>query len=193
MLGLLPNVMGRTLWRGRPLQRQLDRVAYVPQRNQIDWDYPITAWHVVMMGRTIPTGLFRRPSQASVAMVKEALDRVGMYDLKDRPIGELSGGQQQRIFIARALAQQADLFLLDEPFVGVDQKTEQIMFSIFQELKAEKKTILIVNHDLKQTLHYFDRLVLLNRRLIAMGDRERVITPDNLARAYGVPLELLVA
>ncbi len=193
MLGLLPNVMGRTLWRGRPLQRQLDRVAYVPQRNQIDWDYPITAWHVVMMGRTIPTGLFRRPSQASVAMVKEALDRVGMYDLKDRPIGELSGGQQQRIFIARALAQQADLFLLDEPFVGVDQKTEQIMFNIFQELKEENKTILIVNHDLKQTLHHFDRFVLLNRRLIAIGDRESVITPDNLARAYGVPLELLVA
>lgn len=193
MLGLLPAMMGNTIWRGRPLKRQLNKVAYVPQRSQIDWDYPITAWNVVMMGRTIETGLFRRPSPESVELVKNALDRVGMYDLRHRGIGELSGGQQQRIFIARALAKQADLFLFDEPFVGVDQKTEQIMFDIFHELKEQNKTLLIVNHDLQDTLQHFDRLVLLNRRLIATGDRSSVMTPDNLARAYGVPLHLLAA
>ncbi len=193
MLGLLPAVMGNTIWRGRPLKVQLNKVAYVPQRSQIDWDYPITAWQVVMMGRTIETGLFRRPSQESKELVKNALHRVGMYDLKDRRIGELSGGQQQRIFIARALAKQADLFLFDEPFVGVDQKTEQIMFDIFHELKDQKKTLLIVNHDLQDTLHHYNRLVLLNRRLIAIGDRHSVMTKENLARAYGVPLQLLAA
>lgn len=192
MLGLLQS-LGQILWQGRPLKRQLARVAYVPQRSQIDWDYPITVWNVAMMGRTMETGLFQRPSRESEELVKAALERVGMYDLRNCPIGELSGGQQQRVFLARALAKQADLFLFDEPFVGVDRRTEQIMFDIFHELKEQKKTLIIVNHDLQETLHHYDRLVLLNRRLIAWGDRATVMTNENIARAYGVPLNLLAA
>ncbi|NJL56551.1 metal ABC transporter ATP-binding protein [bacterium] len=193
MLGLIQSVNGTTLFLGKPLTQQLAQVAYVPQRSQIDWDYPVTVWNVAMMARTIQTGLFRQPSRQSRELVKAALERVGMYELRDRSIGELSGGQQQRVFLARALAKQADLLIFDEPFVGVDRKTEDIMFEIFAELKSQAKTLLVISHDLSETLSHYDRIVLLNKRLIAIGSRHEVMTDDNLKAAYGSPMHFVAA
>ena len=193
VLGLLPSVQGVALWRKRPLHQQLDQVAYVPQRSQIDWDYPITVWNVAMMARTPHTGLFRRPSRQSQALVEAALERVGVNDLRDHPIGALSGGQQQRVFLARALAKQADLLILDEPFAGVDRKTEDVMFDVFAELKAQGKTLLVISHDLSETLNHYDQLVLMNKRLIAVGARQKVMSVENLRAAYESPMVLPAA
>jgi manganese/iron transport system ATP-binding protein len=192
-LGLIPAMTGRVIWGDRPLIDQLDRVAYVPQRSQIDWSFPATVWDVVMMGRTQKTGWFQRYSAVSRRIAAAALERVGMAAYGDsrsdplwnRRIGSLSGGQQQRVFLARALAQEADLFCFDEPFVGVDQMTEEVLFRIFGELAAEGKLVLVVNHDLGESIANFDQLVLLNRELIAAGPRSHVLTPDNMRRAYG--------
>ncbi|MDG2991259.1 metal ABC transporter ATP-binding protein [Candidatus Synechococcus calcipolaris G9] len=193
MLGLIRAVAGKAMFQGKVLGQQLGRVAYVPQRSHIDWDYPITVWNVAMMARTVQTGLFRRTSVQSQQTVKAALERVGMYHLRDRQIGELSGGQQQRVFIARALAKEADLLIFDEPFTGVDRKTEDIIFDIFQELKAQAKTLLVINHDLGESLNYYDRILLLNKRLIAMGAKTDVITTQNLQEAYGSTFSLAAA
>jgi ABC-type Mn/Zn transport systems, ATPase component len=125
--------------------------------------------------------------------VKTALLRVGMWDLRDRQIGELSGGQQQRIFLARAIAQQADLFFFDEPFNAIDKATEEIIFDIFAELKAENKTLLVISHDLGETLKQYDNLLLLNKRLIAIGSRREVLTAANIQKAYGYDLSLVSA
>ncbi|WP_017745199.1 metal ABC transporter ATP-binding protein [Scytonema hofmannii] len=185
MLGLIPICSGSVRFCGQPLKQQLSRVAYIPQRSVIDWDYPTTVKKVVMMGRTVQTGLFRRPSRQSRELVKMALQRVDIWNLRDRPIGQLSGGQQQRVFLARAIAQQADILLFDEPFTGVDYKTEEIIFDIFRELKTQQKTLLIINHDLGDTLKQYDQLLLLNKHLVAWGCREEVITPVNIQKAYG--------
>jgi manganese/iron transport system ATP-binding protein len=185
MLGLIPLASGDVLFGDRPLWEQLDKVAYVPQRSQIDWSYPATVWDVVLMGRVQKTGWFRRFSTPSRRVAVAALERVGMSQYRDRPIGQLSGGQQQRVFLARALAQEAEVFCFDEPFVGIDQKTQTIMFRIFQELTQAGKTVLVVNHDLGQSITHFDDLILLNRDLIASGSREQVLTRENLHRAYG--------
>ncbi len=184
MLGLV-SATGSVVWGDRPLTGQLDRVAYVPQRNQVDWLYPATVWDVVMMGRVRKTGLFRRFSATSRRVARAALDRVGIDHLRDRPIGELSGGQQQRVFLARALAQEADLFCFDEPFVGVDQKTQAVIFEVFQELTQAGKLVLVVNHDLGESITHFDDLILLNTELVASGPRPWVLTQENLYRAYG--------
>ncbi|MFP4300358.1 MAG: metal ABC transporter ATP-binding protein [Spirulinaceae cyanobacterium] len=193
ILGLIPTVQGKVLWNERPLKSQLHRIAYVPQRVQIDWDYPVTVQNVVMMGRTRQTGWFRTPSRYSLELAKNALDRVEMLQYAKRPIGELSGGQQQRVFIARALAQEADLFFFDEPFVGIDKKTEDIIFDVFAELKQLNKTLLAISHDLSETLSHYDHFLLLNQSLVAMGRDREVLTPENLQQAYGKKLNLLVA
>lgn len=185
MLGLIPAVMGLVQYDGHPLTRQRDRVAYVPQRSQIDWLFPATVWDVVLMGRAKQTGWLRRLSNISRQIALESLDRVGMADFRDRRIGALSGGQQQRVFLARALAQQADMLFFDEPFVGVDQKTEDVLFRIFRELAADHKIVMVVNHDLGESITHFDQLLLLNRELVAFGDRQRVLTTANMTRAYG--------
>ncbi|MDJ0694431.1 metal ABC transporter ATP-binding protein [Mastigocoleus sp. MO_188.B34] len=185
ILGLIPSARGLVTFRERSLKKQLNSVAYIPQRTQIDWDYPITVWNVVMMARTRHTGWFRKPSRQSKEIVKSALARVGMLDFCSRQIGELSGGQQQRVFLARALAQQADLFFFDEPFVGIDRKTEAIMFDVFRELKQDGKILILVTHDLGATLKKCDSLLLLKRQIIANGSFKEVITADNLQRAYG--------
>ena len=185
MLGLIPPVTGRVTYGGDDLAQRLDRVAYVPQRSQVDWTFPATVWDVVMMGRVKQTGWLHRFSATSRQVALAALDRVGMGDLRDRPIRALSGGQQQRVFLARALAQGADLFCFDEPFVGVDQRTEAIIFQIFHELAAAGHSVLVVNHDLGESITHFDHLILLNRELIAAGPREWVLTRDNMTRAYG--------
>jgi manganese/iron transport system ATP-binding protein len=185
MLGLIPAVSGAVQYEGKALVDQLDRVAYVPQRSQIDWTYPVTVWDVVMMGRTKKTGWFQRYSSISRRLATQALERVGMMEFRDRAISDLSGGQQQRVFLARALAQQADVFCFDEPFVGIDQKTQTIMFDVFKELTREKKLVLVVNHDLGESIVNFDELILLNKSLVASGLRQQVLTQDNLQQAYG--------
>jgi manganese/iron transport system ATP-binding protein len=188
LLGLVPTSDGVAHYCTCPLHQQLQRVAYIPQRSQIDWDYPITVWNVVMMARTRQLGWFRSPGSAAKEMVRTALERVEIFDLRDRRIGELSGGQQQRVFLARSLAQQADLFLFDEPFTGVDKKTEAIMLEIFEELRSQNKILLLSTHEWGQSLNQLDRLLLLNQCLIADGSPQQVMTPENLRQAYGIHL-----
>ncbi|MCW6038393.1 metal ABC transporter ATP-binding protein [Spirulina subsalsa FACHB-351] len=185
MLGLIP-ARGKPVFYGdQPLHCQLHKVAYVPQRSQIDWTYPATVWDVVMMGRVKKTGWFRRFSASSRHRAYDGLVRVGMEKLCDRPIGQLSGGQQQRVFLARSLAQEAEIFCFDEPFVGVDQKTEAILFQIFRELANQGHIVLVVNHDLGESITHFDDLILLNKEIVAADVRENVLNESNLNRAYG--------
>ena len=185
ILGLIPTSGGTIKFCNCPIRKQLRSIAYVPQRTQVDWDYPITVQNVVMMARTVSTGWFRRSNRQSKEIVKSALQRVGMWEFRSRQIGELSGGQQQRVFLARALAQQADLFFFDEPFVGIDKATEDIMFDIFNELRMNDKILLLITHDLGETLAQCDSLLLLNKRIIADGSIKEVVTTENLQRAYG--------
>ena len=185
MLNLVPVTQGVIRFKGRPLKNQLLKTTYVPQRSRIDWDYPVTVWNVVMMAQTVQAGLFHGFSRQARHLACAALERVSMYDLRDRPIGELSGGQQQRVFLARALAKDAELLIFDEPFTAIDRKTEDVIFDIFQELRAAGKTLLVINHDLGDSLAIYDQLLLLNKRLIAQGTRHEVVTSDNLERAYG--------
>jgi manganese/iron transport system ATP-binding protein len=184
MLGLVP-CRGRVLLQGAPLRRRRRSVAYVPQRSRIDWDYPITAGQVAMMSQSALAGWFRQPSQQAKQRVTVALERVDMLHLCDRPIGQLSGGQQQRVFLARALAQGADLLLLDEPFTGIDKKTEALMLAIFTELQAQGKTLIVCSHEWGNALNRYDRLLLLNRRLLANDAPSAVMTFDNIQQAYG--------
>ncbi|MEM9163763.1 MAG: metal ABC transporter ATP-binding protein [Cyanobacteria bacterium P01_F01_bin.4] len=185
MLGLTATTSGTVSCDGQPLVSRRHRIAYVPQRSQIDWLYPATVWDVVMMGRVQKTGWFRRFSTVSRRQSLAALERVGMAEFRNRSIGQLSGGQQQRVFLARSLAQEADIFCFDEPFVGVDQKTETILFEIFRELADAGKVVIVVNHDLGESITNFDDLVLLNRTLVAAGPRRQVLNTDNLTAAYG--------
>ena len=184
ILGLIPLTNGIARWIDRPVNKQLKKVAYVPQRSQIDWDYPVTVERAVMMGRVATTGWFRNHSRQSKLLVRDALERVGMWQYRQRQIRELSGGQQQRVFLARAIAQEADLLLFDEPFNNVDRQTETIIFDIFAELKAQQKTLLVISHDLSETLDNYDRLLLMNKRLIASGTKEEVLTDENISQAY---------
>ena len=184
ILGLVPMSSGQVLYKSKPLMQQLEKVAYVPQRSQIDWNYPATVWDVVMMGRVKKTGWLRSFSTVSRQIAKQALERVGIEELKNRPIGELSGGQQQRVFLARALTQEAEIFCFDEPFVGIDQKTQAIIFEVFEELARNNKIVLVVNHDLGESITHFDDLILLNCEVIATGSRQQVLTEENLYRAY---------
>ena len=184
ILGLIPTATGTVTWQGKPVVEQLNRVAYVPQRSQINWNYPVTVARAVMMGRVTATGWFRQHSRHSQKLLRQALQRVGMWQHRQRQLRELSGGQQQRIFIARAIAQEADLLLFDEPFNNVDRQTETIMFEIFAELKAQGKTLLVISHDLSETLENYDRLLLLNKKLIAFGSRAEVLNNANINRAY---------
>jgi manganese/iron transport system ATP-binding protein len=192
ILGLVPASHGTVKYCTCSLHRQLHKVAYVPQRSQIDWDYPITVWNVVMMARTRYLGWFRGPGRTDRAIVTSALEQVDILALHDRRISDLSGGQQQRVFLARALAQQADLLLFDEPFTGVDKKTEAVILEVFESLKAQGKILLVSSHDWGELLTHLDRLLLLNQQLIADGSPQQVMTPENLHRAYGTGLSKAV-
>jgi manganese/iron transport system ATP-binding protein len=191
MLDLISHT-GTVTYKDQPLKGQMKQVAYVPQRTAVDWDYPATVEDVVMMGRCIHIGWLRWSSGKDRAIVRESLARVGMESFADRQIGELSGGQQQRVFIARALAQKADLLFFDEPFVGVDQTSEAIIFQIFEELRNEHKTLLVVNHDLGEAVSHYDDILLLKNRVVAFGPRETVFNDQNLALAYGSKLSRFV-
>ncbi|PZO46212.1 MAG: manganese ABC transporter ATP-binding protein [Phormidesmis priestleyi] len=188
VLGLMPY-KGQILLNGMTLKRQRRQVAYVPQRSQIDWDYPITAWNVVMMAQTAAIGWGRSPNAKAKRLVSDALDRVEMLPLRHRQIGQLSGGQQQRIFLARALAQQPNLFLLDEPFSGIDKKTEAIMLSIFADLSEQGKTLLVCSHEWGEALNRYHRLLLLNRRVLANDTPQAVMTMENIQQAYGANIQ----
>lgn len=166
-------------------------IGYVPQRNEIDWAFPVTVSDVVMMGRIGRIGLFKWPKQNDWQVVRSSLERVGMARLADRQIGELSGGQQQRVFIARALAQRAELLLLDEPLSGLDAPSQEAILEIFNSLKADNITVLVATHDLDQASKHFDRMMLLNHRLIAFGEPESVYTSEHLVAAYGGNLHVL--
>jgi len=185
MLGLVPTTSGTALYQGKPLMEQLQKVAYVPQRSQIDWTYPAIVSDVVLMGRVRKTGWFHRFSRVSRHVAAEALERVGMSDFCERPIGQLSGGQQQRVFLAKALAEEADILFFDEPLAGIDKKTEAVIFNILHELAEAGKTVLVVHHDLGAAIANFDDLILLNRELIAYGSRQLVLSAENLQQAYG--------
>ncbi|MBM3613023.1 MAG: metal ABC transporter ATP-binding protein [Alphaproteobacteria bacterium] len=184
-LGLVPPVSGHVRFFGRPYAQARRRVAYVPQRASVDWDFPATARDVVMMGLYGRLGWLRRPGRAERARADAALGAVGMADFARRQIGELSGGQQQRVFIARALVQEADLILLDEPMAGVDAVTERAIVAILKGLRDQGRTIVVVHHDLQTVRAYFDWLVLLNVRVIAQGPVAEVYTGANLRATYG--------
>ena len=189
ILGLTPY-RGTILLNGTSVKQQRSQVAYVPQRSQIDWDYPVTAWNVVMMAQARALGWGRSPDRNAQKLVSAALDRVEMLPLKNRPIGQLSGGQQQRVFLARALAQQPNLFLLDEPFSGIDKKTEVIMMSIFADLSQQGKTLLVCSHEWGEALNRYDRLLLLNRRVLANDTPQAVMTMENIQQAYGTNIQV---
>lgn len=190
-MGLIPLESGWVELFGQRGRKAIRRAGYVPQRETVDWDFPVNALDVVLMGRYGKLGLFRRPGKADREMAMDCLRMVSMEAYADRQIAALSGGQQQRIFLARALAQETDLYFLDEPFVGVDAATEAAIIEILRKMRDRGKTLIVVHHDLTTAAQYFDELVLLNMRVIAAGPTKEVFTEENLHRAYGGRLTLL--
>lgn len=184
-LGLVRPVAGRTLIFGRPYAEQRHLVAYVPQRNSVDWDFPTTVLDVVMMGRYGSLGWFRRPGAREREQAFAALEKVSMAEFAHRQISQLSGGQQQRVFLARALVQDAQLYIMDEPFQGVDAVTERAIVTLLRDLRAQGKTVVVVHHDLQTVTEYFDWVTLLNVRCIASGPVQEVFTEANLRATYG--------
>ncbi|MCF6411258.1 metal ABC transporter ATP-binding protein [Pseudalkalibacillus salsuginis] len=191
MMGLIPSETGKVEILGKPIRKIRKKIAYVPQRNDIDWDFPIHVIDAVMIGTYPHLGLFKRPKKQEREWAYQCLERVGMQDYSKRQIGELSGGQQQRVFLARALAQNADIFFLDEPFVGVDVSSENTIMQILKELQKEGKTTLVVHHDLSKANVYFDELILLNKELIAKGEVTDVLEVNTIQKAYGNPLAFM--
>lgn len=191
ILGLIEVNAGKIEVMGKPIQDVRKRIAYVPQKDNVDWSFPATVLDIAMMGRYPHKSLLQRLDKHDKQIAMNALAEVGIADLANRQIGELSGGQQQRVFLARALCQDADVFLLDEPFVGVDITTEQKIIEILQRLALEGKTMMVVHHDLASVEQYFDMVLLLNQRLIAYGPTETTFTQQNISKAYGPQLTIL--
>lgn len=191
IMGLLPISSGWVKVFGKPFRESCHRVGYVPQRESVDWDFPVSVIDVVLMGRYGVLRLAQRPRKQDREVARECLEKVKMLPFANRQIGNLSGGQQQRVFLARALAQESDLYLMDEPFVGVDAATEAAIIALLRELKARGKTLLVVHHDLSSAREYFDRLILLNMRLVAFGAINEVFTPEMLQTTYGGRLTIL--
>lgn len=185
ILGLVKPAAGSVEVFGEPFGAVRRKVAYVPQRGSVDWDFPTTVLDVVLMGCYGRLGWFRRPGKPEYDKAHECLGQVGMEEMATRQIGQLSGGQQQRVFLARALAQDAELYFMDEPFAGVDVVTEQSIIALLRELRQLGKTVVIVHHDLETVRQYFDWAMLLNVSKIALGPVGEVLTPENLRRAYG--------
>ena len=190
-LGLVPRASGEIAFFGKPYHEMRSRIGYVPQRTSVDWDFPIDALGVVAMGLYRKIGWFQPVSRKYRQQALAALERVGVAEFASRQISQLSGGQQQRVFLARALVQNADLYLMDEPFAGVDAATERAIVELLRELRSAGKTALVVHHDLQTVAEYFDEVLLLNMRRIASGPVEQVFTAENLRRTYGGKLALL--
>ncbi|MBX3119923.1 MAG: metal ABC transporter ATP-binding protein [Fimbriimonadaceae bacterium] len=184
-LGLVPRLSGAFQAFGQPLEGHDKRIGYVPQRESVDWDFPVSVMDVVMMGTYGRVGWFRRPGKAEKESAESALDAVGMLDYRHRQISQLSGGQQQRVFLARALAQEATFYFMDEPFAGVDAATEQAIVEILRRIRQSGGTVVMVHHDLETVPEYFDSVVLLNKCVIAQGAVKQTFTDDNLKRTYG--------
>ncbi len=191
VMGLVPASSGWIKIFGQPARKNLSRVAYVPQRESVDWDFPVSALDVVLMGRYRHLGLIRRPRKHDREIARQCLEKVNMLPYANRQISNLSGGQQQRVFLARALAQESDLYFMDEPFAGIDAATESAIVALFQELKSRGKTLVVVHHDLSTARAYFDRLLLLNMRVVACGPTREVFNLDLLQQTYGGRLTIL--
>ncbi len=185
ILGLIRTAAGQIRIFGKQYEQQRRLVAYVPQRGSVDWDFPTSVLDVVMMGLYGRLGWFKRPRKNERRLALEALEKVGMQDFADRQISQLSGGQQQRVFLARALVQEAEIYLMDEPFQGVDATTERAIVTLLRDLRAADKTVVVVHHDLQTVSEYFDHVMLLNVRRIASGPADEVFTEENLRLTYG--------
>lgn len=193
VLDLVPRASGRVMMYGKPYSEQRHLVAYVPQRESVDWDFPVSALDVVTMGLYGKLGWFRPVGQKHRDLAREALDRVGMGEYADRQISQLSGGQQQRVFLARALVQDATIYFMDEPFAGVDAATEKAIITLLSSLRSAGKTVLVVHHDLQTIPEYFDFLLMLNMRVVAAGPTSEVFNEENLRKTYGGRLTMLDA
>lgn len=191
ILGLIPAHAGTVRIFGKPLEQARKRIAYVPQKDDIDWQFPATVLDVVLMGRYPYKKLFRRLDASDRKAAEAALDLTGMTAFRHQRIGELSGGQQQRVFIARALCQDAAIYLLDEPFAGVDLTTEEHIIGILKNLAAQGRTLMVIHHDLSTIPTYFDRVILVNQRLVAAGPTATTFTNSNIARTFGGQLPVL--
>ncbi|WP_111671235.1 metal ABC transporter ATP-binding protein [Algoriphagus litoralis] len=191
IMGLITPTSGYVKVFDKPLNDVRARISYVPQRESVDWNFPASVLDVVMMGTYGKLGLFRRPGKKEKDLALKSLEQVGMNGFVNRQISELSGGQQQRVFIARALAQEADLYLMDEPFAGVDMSTETAIFQLLQEMTAAGKTVIVVHHDIHSAMTFFDWMIMLNLHLVASGPKELVMNEEMLRKTYGGKLNLL--
>lgn len=191
MMGIVPSSSGYTRFFGEDIDQNRQRISYVPQRETVDWDFPARVLDVVLMGRYSRLGLFARPKKADREIAMHALEKVGMQSYASRQISQLSGGQQQRVFLARALAQDADIYLMDEPFAGIDASTEAAIIELLKSMRSQGKTVITVHHDLQSAREYFDWIILLNMRLVASGPTDQVFTTDLLEETYGGALTML--
>lgn len=191
MLGLIETNAGSVSINGKPVEHSRKEVVYVPQKSEVDWTFPATVMDIVLMGRYPHKKILQRMDQHDRDLALAAMEELGIASLRKRQIGELSGGQQQRVFLARTLCQEANIFFLDEPFVGVDITTEEKITAVLKRLAAEGKTLLVVHHDLSTVPEYFDRVIFINQRLVAYGDTETVFTQENIAKTYSGQLPIL--
>lgn len=185
ILGLMKPISGKVSIMGKSYKEVYKNIAYIPQTNTVNWDFPTTVLDVVTMGRYNHLGLLKRVNKREKDLAMQALRRMKMEEFADRQISELSGGQRQRVFIARAIAQNALIYFMDEPLAGVDKKTENIIIETMREFKKERKTIIVVHHDLNTLKEYFDHVIMVNKQLVASGKVEEVFTKENLVKAYG--------
>lgn len=192
LLEVIKKRSGTVRVEGKDISEYKRKIAYVPQKNDIDLTFPITVKDTVLTGTYPNLRIFQRPGKKERQRVEECMAMVDISDLANKQISNLSGGQLQRVFIARALAQKADVFFLDEPFVGIDLVSEKIIVKLLKQLREEGKTILIVHHDLHEVEEYFDKVIILNKKLIAFGDVKDTFTADNILNAYGASLGNLV-
>ncbi len=191
LLQLIPRESGSVAFHGKSFNEMKTSIAYVPQRSEIDWDFPITVFDTVLIGTYPKLGFFKKPGKKEKEWARACLKKVGMEKYSDRQIGELSGGQQQRVFLARAFAQKADILFFDEPFAGVDMASEAVMIRLLKDLAKQGKTIFVVHHDLSKANEYFDQLVLLNKTVLSFGDAKSVCRKEILQSAYKDPFSFL--
>lgn len=185
ILNFIPHLTGSIKISGKDLKKEIDNISYVPQKESVNWQFPTTVSDVVLMGTYRELGWFKRPGKTQKDKANQAMKQLGILDLANKEIASLSGGQQQRVFLARMLCQDADIIFLDEPLVGIDKKSEQIIMNILNQLKEEGKTIIVVHHDLSTIEKYFDYLVLVNHKIVSSGYVKDIFTPDNINQAYG--------
>ena len=190
LLEIINPIAGEVTFFDMPYNKARKRIGYVPQRESVDWDFPTTVLDVTLMGKYGVLGWIKRPSKKDKKEALDVLKKVGLDGFQDRQISQLSGGQQQRVFLARALMQDAEIYFMDEPFQGVDAKTEKAIISVLKEMKKKKKTLIVVHHDLQTIKEYFDWITILNIRLVDSGPVDKVYTIENLHKAYGSTLQL---